>query len=192
MAKKRWLCLVVVVAFLSTACGDSDADVDSGDGDEIPVNPDAGDGDVSTEPMCVEDEPDCDDTAVIPDEGQDLPTPDDEPATATNTGEVSSGMTVDGGLTVSEALATDATGTLAVRGYGFVEESGSRICESLAPGGERYECGGASVEVANLDLEAMGATVVIHDGLTYSDEEITVLGELVDGVLTVDQFTVPG
>jgi hypothetical protein len=192
MAKKRWLWLVVVVAFLSTACGDSDADVDSGDGDEIPVNPDAGDGDVSTEPMCVEGEPDCDDTAVIPDEGQDLPTPDDEPATATNTGEVSSGVTVDGGLTVSEALATNATGTLAVRGYGFVEESGSRICESLAPGGERYECGGASVEVANLDLEAMGATVVIHDGLTYSDEEITVLGELVDGVLTVDQFTVPG
>jgi hypothetical protein len=192
MAKKRWLCLVVVVAFLSTACGDSDANVDSGDGDEIPVNPVAGDGDVSTEPMCVEDEPDCDDTAVIPDEGQDLPTPDDEPATATNTGEVSSGMTVDGGLTVSEALATNATGTLAVRGYGFVEESGSRICESLAPGGERYECGGASVEVANLDLDTIGATVVIHDGLTYSDEEITVLGELVDGVLTVDQFTVPG
>ena len=190
MAKKRWLGLVVVVAFLSTACGDSD--VDSSDGDEIPVNPDAGDDDVSIEPMCVEDEPDCDDTAVIPDEGQDLPAPDDEPATATDTGELSSGVTVDGGLTVSEALATDATGTLAVRGYGFVEESGSRICESLAPGGERYECGGASVEVANLDLDAMGATVVIHDGLTYSDEEITVLGELVDGVLTVDQFTVPG
>jgi hypothetical protein len=190
MAKKRWLGLVVVVAFFSTACGDSD--VDSGDGDEIPVNPDAGDDNVSTEPMCVEDEPDCDDTAAIPDEGQDLPTPDDEPATAADTGELSSGMTVDGGLTVSEALATEATGTLAVRGFGFVEESGSRICESLAPGGERYECGGASVEVANLDLEAMGATVVIHDGLTYSDGEITVLGELLDGVLTVDQFTVPG
>lgn len=78
MGKKRWLAMVAVAALLSAGCSDSDADVDTGVGDEIPVNPDAGDDDgaISTEPMCVEDEPDCDDTAVIPTEGQDLPLPD--------------------------------------------------------------------------------------------------------------------
>jgi hypothetical protein len=183
MRNKRWLWLVAVVVFFAAACGDSDSDgqVDSGAGDEIPVNPDADvdDTDVSPEPMCIEDEPDCDDTAVIPDEGQDLPSDGDA---------VSSGMPVNGGLTVSEALATDATGILAVRGHAFIESDVSRICESLAPGGERYECGGASVEVENLDLDALGATVVIHDGLTYSDNEITVFGELVDGVLVLDML----
>jgi len=80
MTKKRWLWMVAFAAVLSAGCGDSDADVDSGVRDEIPVNPDAGDDDgtVNTEPMCIEDEPDCDDTVVISDEGQDLPAPDDD------------------------------------------------------------------------------------------------------------------
>jgi hypothetical protein len=186
MTKKHWLLMLALVAMLSAACGDSDSEIDSGDGDEIPVNTDVSDDDVSTEPMCVEGEPDCDDTAVIPGEGQDLPGPDDESGAATDGGEISSGMPVDGGLTVSEALATEATGTLAVHGYAFVEGDVGRLCEGLAPGGERYDCGGASIVVRELDLDATGATVVFHDGLAYTDEEITVFGELVDSVLVLD------
>jgi hypothetical protein len=140
--------------------------------------------------LCAPGEPDCDDTSVVPDEGQDLPPADVDSGKATDGGDVSSGMTVDGGLTVSDALATDAVGVLAVRGHGFVEDDSSRLCESLAPGGERYECGGASVVVEGLDLDATGAPVVIHDGLAYTDEEITVFGELVDGVLVVDSTVI--
>jgi len=186
MSKMRTFWMVAAVALLSAACGDSDSEVDTGAGDEIPVNPDADDDMVSSESMCVEDEPDCDDTAVIPDEGQDLPTPDDTATDEADDSAVSSGMPVEGALTVSEALATDATGVLAVRGFGFEEGDVSRICESLAPGGERYECGGASVVVLNLDLTATGATVVPHDGLNYTDEAIIVFGEMIDGVLVLD------
>jgi hypothetical protein len=186
MGKKRWFWVLAVVVLLAAACGDSGSEVDSGNDDEVPVNPDAGDDGVSTEPMCVEDEPDCDDTAVSSDEGQELPDSDDETATETGGGDVSSGMPVDGGLTVSQALVTDATGILAVRGHGFVEDDVSRICENLAQGGERYECGGAGVVVENLDLDATGATVVFHDGMAYTEEEITVFGEVVDGVLILD------
>ncbi len=83
-------------------------------------------------------------------------------------------------------MATKAVGTLAVRGYGFVDGDVSRLCESLAPGGERYECGGASVVVEGLDLGEAGATVVFHDGLAYTDEEITVFGEMVGNILVLD------
>ncbi len=76
MSNKRWIWVVAAAALLSAGCGDANAD--SGVGDEIPVDTNAGDDDgVSTEPMCIEDEPDCDDTAVIPVEGEDLPLPDD-------------------------------------------------------------------------------------------------------------------
>lgn len=181
MSRIRAMALAVALLLLAAACGD-DSTTDTGDGDdtgELPVNTgDVGD-DIITEPACLPDEPDCDDTVAVPDEAQDLDSVGDEGATST-------GMTVDGGLTVSEALATDATGILAVRGYGFVEEGTALICESLAPGGERYECGGASVPVENLDLDATGAEIVHHDGLSYTDGEITVFGELVDGVLVID------
>ena len=182
MREKCWMWMVVVAAVVSlvaAGCGDDDTDV--GESDELPVNTAGTDDVVIAEPPCAPGEPECDDTVDVPDEGQDLPA-DDEGATSTGA------VTIDGGLSVSDALATDATGTLAVRGHGFFDEDGDRICESLAPGGERYECGGASVVVENLDLESTGATVVYHDGLAYTDEEITVLGELVDGVFVIDDM----
>ena len=86
---------------------------------------------------------------------------------------------------VGDDIPTDPA-CLPVKGYGFVDEDGARLCESLAPGGERYECGGADLATEGLDLDATGAEIVFHDGLTYTDGEITVFGEIVDGVLVVD------
>ena len=176
MKNRQWLTAVIVlggVSLLAAACGSSDSDSDGSE--ELPrvedVLDDVPDDDVAVEPACALGEPLCDDTTVVPDEGIDLPEPDGDPVNATDGETVSGGMTVDGGLTVSAALASDATTTLAVKGYGFVDESGSFLCESLASGAERYECGGAYVQVKHLDLASTGATVVPHDGLSYTDEE---------------------
>lgn len=169
----RAIAIAAALLLLAAGCGD-DAETDTGG---LPVNDAETGDDVGTEPACVPDEPDCDDTAVTPDQGEELGSDD---------GVSSSGMTVNGGLTVGEALVTDASGVLAVKGHGFVTSDGALLCESLAPGGERYECGGASVAVENLDLDSTGAEVVHHDGLSYTEGEITVFGELVDGVLVID------
>ena len=100
-----------------------------------------------------------------------------------------SGMTVAGGLRVSEALdgdATGVTGVLAVKGHLYDDGEGTALCETLTGGGERYICGGPLLPVEGLDLEPIRDAVIIHDGLTYTEEEITVLGEIIDGTLVVD------
>lgn len=114
-----------------------------------------------------------------------------EPPTSNGGGEAdsSSGMTADGGLSVSEALdsvAAGFTGVFAIRGHLYDEGRGPALCETLTGGGERYTCGGLLLPVEGLDLTPIRDAVVIHDGLTYTEEEITVLGEIVDGILVVD------
>ena len=50
---------------------------------------------------------------------------------------------MDGGLSVSEALdseATGVTGVLAVKGHLYDEGAGAALCETLTGGGERYTC----------------------------------------------------
>lgn len=61
---------------------------------------------------CIADEPDCDDTAVPGGDPSDLPPPADTPDEPSPTG-----MLVGGGLSVADALATDATGIIAVKGF---------------------------------------------------------------------------
>jgi hypothetical protein len=90
---------------------------------------------------------------------------------------------------VSEALDSDAagvTGVLAVRGHVYDDGTGAALCESLTGGGERYTCGGPLLPIEGLDVERIGDAVIIHNGLTYTEEEITVIGEIVDGILVVD------
>jgi hypothetical protein len=152
------------------ACG---ADVGTGD---LPIN----DNPVDTPTpiaTCIEDEPDCNDMGVTGDTPQDLP----------NDGDVvspSSGMVVDGGLTISEALESSATGVLAVQGYLLDDGSGARFCEVLA---ESYppQCGGASVSIVGYD-EVVSVPLSSSDGTTWTDDTFVVFGEMVDGVLTVD------
>jgi hypothetical protein len=62
------------------------------------------------------------------------------------------GMTVDGGLSVDEALDTEVIGVVAVKGYLFDDGAGLRLrnvlAESLPP-----QCGGASLTVADFDFD---------------------------------------
>lgn len=161
--EKRWLFGVFgLLTLLAAACGGSDDDA-PGQESDVTV------------------------TSVVGDSGAGDPDTS-EPQTSEGGGEAdsSSGMSVNGGLTVSEALSTDAEGVLAVRGHLYDEGTGAGLCESLTGGGERYTCGGALLPVEGLDLEPIQDVVIVHDGLTYTEEEITVLGAIVDGTLVVD------
>jgi hypothetical protein len=139
--------------------------------------------------LCAPGEPDCEDTLVVDPPVSDLPSPDDEPpVTATSGDSVISGMTFEGGLTISEALATDATGILAVKGHFFDDGTGPGLCEGLIGLGERYGCDGEHISITNFGSAAAGNNVVIHDGLTYTEELITLFGELVEGSLVIDNL----
>ncbi len=90
-------------------------------------------------------------------------------------------MIVDGGLSVGEALATDAVGVIAVRGFIVADDSGIRLCELLAES-MPPQCGGAVVGVADLgsvDPDELKSA----QGVTWTDFPVMVFGELVDGIL---------
>lgn len=166
-----------------------DTTLDHGNG-ELPV---VSDDQVVETPvvagMCAPTEPECEDTLVVDPQVNDLPSPDEEDsATTTSSDSVTSGMTIDGGLTISEALVTDATGILAVKGHFFDDGSGPGLCEGLIGLGERYGCEGGYISITNFDSASAGMDLVIHDGLTYTEDPITVFGELVDGSLAIDSL----
>lgn len=144
-------------------------------------DPDAGVPQVAG--VCAPGFPDCEDTIVV-DQGDttdDDLFADDEPRDGV-TPPGMSGVLVGGGLTVAEALATDATGVIAVAGFYFDDGSGPRLCEALA---ESFppQCGGASLALGNVDNVDLGG-LQSSQGTTWSDDSVVILGELANGVLT--------
>lgn len=144
-------------------------------------DPDAGVPQVAA--VCAPGFPDCEDTIVV-DQGDttdDDLFADDEPRDGV-TPPGMSGVLVGGGLTVAEALATDATGVIAVAGFYFDDGSGPRLCEALA---ESFppQCGGASLALGNVDNVDLGG-LQSSQGTTWSDDSVVILGELANGVLT--------
>ena len=136
-----------------------------------------GDDDPSTiGGTCLKDAPDCDD---IPGEE-----PTDLPLGDPSVGGGSGGFLVNGGLTVSEALATDATGIIAVKGFLVVDDSGARLCELLA---ESFpaQCGGSSIPISGYE-EVLSAPLNNSQGVSWTDDLVSFLGEIVDGTLVVD------
>jgi hypothetical protein len=161
MARKAMI-FAVALALLAAACGDDDGDAAS----EIP----------SAAGACLEGAEDCNDT---PGTAPDL-FPGGEPDDGAAPG-ADQGLVVGGGLTVSEALETDADGTIAVTGFYFEDESGLRLCELLL---ESFppQCGGAQIALANGDAVDPD-DLDEEQGVTWSPSPVTVLGEIVDGVL---------
>ena len=170
MRPARHLALLATLTLALTACGTPDAGDAAAD---IPVSPDPGDsGQIAG--ACLEGEPECNDTPG------DLPPPGDiadEPLTP-------SPALVDGGLTVSEALATDAEGTLAVQGFVIVADGTSLLCDSLA---ESFppQCGGDSIEITGFE-QALEAPITSAQGVSWTEERVAFLGEIVDGTFVVD------
>ena len=139
---------------------------------------------------CLEGEPDCDDTGDPGRVPQDLPDGGSDPAPVLvpeppgAPGGGSAGLLVGGGLTVSDALATDATGIIAVKGFLFVDDDGARLCELFA---ESFppQCGGSSIAVTGYD-EVLSVPLTTAQGVSWTDDVVSFLGEIVDGTLIVD------
>lgn len=199
VSKKRHpLYLVALIAALlltAAACG-SDSDPGSTTSD-APIVDDGGglplaDGEPPDVPFaegaCLPDEPECEDTLVEEPDVRDLPdAPTEDPNKEPAGTAADSGMTASGGLTIPEALATDASGTIAIRGHLFDDGGGLQLCESLIGLGERYGCDGQRISVTDLDAKQV-PEIVLFEGTTYTEEQITLFGELIDRTLVVDQL----
>ncbi len=112
---------------------------------------------------------------------------DDKPDLGVDPG-TSSGLVIGGGLSVEEALRTDATGVLAVQGFVVQDQSGIRLCDLLAESLPPL-CGGASIAVADLgsvDPDELKSA----QGVTWTDQPVTILGEIIDNVLVPTPFSI--
>ena len=165
-----------VIALIAVACSDSDEPSDDGSA-ELP--PAAG--------ACLEGADDCQDNPGL---GGEQPILDGEPTGGPTGGPVVGGvgapMLADGGLSVSEALTTDAEGPLAVVAFYYSNSEGTWLCELLAEsfppqcGGERVAFDGDSV----IDRDDLDET----QGVTWSPQPVTVIGSIVDGAFVATPF----
>ncbi len=167
---KKLVLLIASLALVAAACGGGEDDAAA-----LPVN----DGDApAIDTTCLVEEPECDDTPAG--EPQDLPPPGDNPAT-------SDGFVVDGGLTVTAALQTDAIGIVAVQGFVVATAEDVRLCEALA---ESFppQCGGASIVLEG--LEQIDPEELSTEGdVSWTNLTVTILGELIDGTLVTDPLS---
>ncbi len=93
-------------------------------------------------------------------------------------------MLVDGGLTVSDAIGGGASGVIAVQGFLLIDAEGARLCEVLA---ESFppQCGGPSLPVTGYE-EVLASPLSNSGDISWTDQTVSLLGEIVDGTLVVD------
>ena len=87
------------------------------------------------------------------------------------------------GLTVSEALESDAEGPLLVRGALHAREGAIRLCEALAES-HPPQCAGPSLRVEGLSLSDVDG-VRTAQGVSWTEGEVKLLGDLEGGALLV-------
>jgi hypothetical protein len=160
--------LVAAVAILAAACGGS-ASAEPGDGGASSLPP---------ADTCLAGTPDCQDNPAAGDDGPPL-LYGDEPGGGV-VGGGSTPLVVNGGLSVSEALSTNAAGVIAVGAFYFSNGTDTWLCDSLA---ESYppQCAGDRVPFegdAAIDPEDLDEA----QGITWSAQPVTVLGSIADGV----------
>ena len=174
------LAMIVVLALVAAACGadDNASPAPPVGSDGVAVLPPNSNPDPTPDlaGACLEGEPDCNDTAAPGDTPTDLPPPKDTNAPT--------GQLVDGGLSVTDALATDATGIIAVKGFLLVDDQGARLCELLAES-LPPQCGGADIKITNYE-EVVSVPLSNAQGVTWTDNLVSFLGEIIDGTLVVD------
>lgn len=81
-----------------------------------------------------------------------------------------------GGLSVSEAIASDLEGPLLVRGYLIARDGELRLCEAILES-QPPQCGEPSLRVEGTQLRA-------------SEEQASLLGEVANGVITVGETAI--
>ena len=172
----RLAALLAALALVAAACGGGTAETDEPANADLPINPAA---------ACIETEPDCQDT-IDTDEPlflDDEPRDSAEPPAVVNGGALVPG----GGLTISDALAGDDLGIFALQGFIVADDAGPQLCELLAES-LPPQCGGATVELAGLDMIDPDELSEAQ-GVTWSDQPITLVGEIVNGVFVPTPFS---
>ncbi len=159
--------LVAAIAIVAAACGGSANDRPADGGASSPPPADT----------CLAGTPDCQDDPTAGGDGPLLY--DDEPGGGV-VGGGSTPLVVNGGLSVSGALSTDAIGVIAVGAFYFSNGTDTWLCDSLA---ESYppQCAGDRVAFegdAAIDPDDLDEA----QGITWSAQPVTVLGSIVDGV----------
>lgn len=180
MSRIRLALLATAVVLVVAACGggtDADQPEDSG----LPLNPAA---------ACIETQPDCEDTLI---DGEPLFVGDEPDAgqspTSGDDGIIIGGgaLAPGGGLSVADALDTDAVGVLAVQGFVVGDATSVYLCDALAESSPP-QCGGASLELAGIDMIDPDELTEAQ-GVLWSDQPVTLFGEFVDGVFTATPFS---
>jgi len=168
--KRRLPAVLLGLALVGTACGNGTTE----GLDDSRLPPAA---------ACEEGTVDCNDT---PQPGDDDLFPGGEPqdGAAPIEGPTDSGMLVDGGLTITEALDGEATGVIAVQGFYLDDGAGARLCEALAES-LPPQCGGASIALGDGALDVIDPDETQESqGVTWTDNAVTIVGEIIDGTLT--------
>ena len=176
--KRHLLAVLLSLALVATACGGDDDTTGGLDDSQLP--PAA---------ACEEGTVDCNDT---PQPGDDDLFPGGEPqdGAAPIEGPTDSGMLVDGGLTITEALEGEPTGVIAVQGFYFDDGTGARLCEALA---ESFppQCGEASIPLGDGALDVIDPDEIQESqGVAWTDHPVTILGEIVDGTLVPTEMSI--
>ena len=93
-------------------------------------------------------------------------------------------MPADGGLSVSDALDSNVVGVISVNGFFFDDGTGPRLCAALA---ESFppQCGGRSLPVSGHE-SALQVPITVEQGVSWTDQTVTLTGEIIDGTLVVD------
>jgi hypothetical protein len=167
--------LAAALFLVLAACGTTD----TGDSGELPRNDNPLDT-PGAAGACLEGEPDCNDTGDMNTPG---PLPLDD-SLGNGDAVTGSGAPADGGVSVSEALASGGEGLITVQGFLVADDAGAKLCEALA---ESYppQCGGASVPVVDYE-EMVDVPTQNAQGVTWTDQFLSLTGEVVDGVFVVD------
>ena len=87
-----------------------------------------------------------------------------------------------GGLTVSEALTTDATAPLLVRGYVVSDGDSVKLCEAIDTSQSPPTCEGQSAPLRGYDAAVLDQS---KGEARWSEEEVSVLVDREDGELVV-------
>lgn len=173
---KRLLILTVALAMIAAACS---SDSTGDEPDPTPVNSAADGGDADG--TCLAGDPDCADNPGSGDEPIDLDA-DGAPVSAR-------------GLSVQEVLSTSIDGGFAIYAFYLEDAGGPRLCDVLA---ESFppQCGGDSIAVDASATDGISAiagdgAVTTEQGVTWTDQPLSLIGEVVDGTFVLDADQTP-
>lgn len=93
------------------------------------------------------------------------------------------------GLTAEEAIDSDAEGLLLVTGYLFVKDGNAKLCDGVL---DSYppQCGDPSLLVEGLDIDEVDG-LLREGGMAWTDDKVSLLGEVVDGIIRVTSTSAP-